>query len=81
MAMKYQKGTVYPRGTKVKMWYGKYTVYVRNKEGKEVSKRRDLALCPKGNTPSGRQNRCCTASFSKKPPFGPEAPRPSQTIQ
>jgi hypothetical protein len=25
MAMKYQKGTVYPRGRKVKMWYGKYT--------------------------------------------------------
>ena len=30
MAMKYQKGTVYPRGQKVKMWYGKYTVYLRN---------------------------------------------------
>jgi hypothetical protein len=29
MAMKYQKGTVYPRGQKVKMWYGKYTVYLR----------------------------------------------------
>jgi integrase len=51
MAMKYQKGTVYPRGTKVKMWYGKYTVYLRNKEGKEVSKRRNIALCPKANTP------------------------------
>jgi hypothetical protein len=22
MALKYQKGTVYPRGKKVKMWYG-----------------------------------------------------------
>lgn len=51
MAMKYQKGTVYPRGTKVKMWYGKYTVYLRNKEGKEVSKRRNIALCPKAKTP------------------------------
>jgi hypothetical protein len=50
MAMKYQKGTVYPRGTKVKMCYGKYTVYLRNKEGKEVSKRRNIALCPKANT-------------------------------
>jgi hypothetical protein len=51
MAMKYQKGTVYLRGTKVKMWYGKYTVYLRNKEGKEVNKRRNIALCPKANTP------------------------------
>ena len=24
MAMKYQKGTVFPSGKKVKMWYGKY---------------------------------------------------------
>lgn len=34
MAMKYQKDTVYPTGQKVKMWYGKYTVYLRNEEGK-----------------------------------------------
>ena len=39
MAMKYQKGTVYLRGQKVKMWYGKYTVYLRNEGGKEVGKR------------------------------------------
>jgi len=51
MAMKYQKGTVYMRGTKRKMWYGKYTVYLRNEEGKEVSVRRNVALCPKANTP------------------------------
>jgi hypothetical protein len=51
MAMKYQKGTVYPRGQKVKMWYGKYTVYLRNEEGKEVGKRRNIPLCPKAGTP------------------------------
>jgi len=51
MAMKYQKGTVYPRGRKVKMWYGRYTVYLRNEEGKEVGKRRHLPLCPKAGTP------------------------------
>jgi integrase len=51
MAMKYQKGTVYPRGQKVKMWYGKYTVYLRNEAGKEVGKRRNIPLCPKAGTP------------------------------
>jgi hypothetical protein len=51
MAMKYQKGTVNPRGKKVKMWYGKYTVYLRNEEGKEVGKRRNIPLCPKAGTP------------------------------
>ncbi len=51
MAMKYQKGTVYLRGQKVKMWYGKYTVYLRNEEGREVGKRRNIPLCPKAGTP------------------------------
>ena len=51
MAMKYQKGTVYLRGQKVKMWYGKYTVYFRNETGKEASKRRNVPLCPKAGTP------------------------------
>ena len=46
MAMKYQKGTVYPRGRRVKMWYGRYTVYLRNEEGKEVGKRRHHSALP-----------------------------------
>ena len=50
MALKYQKGTVYPRGKKVKMWYGKYTVYFRDETGKEVGKRRNVPLCPKAGT-------------------------------
>jgi integrase len=33
------------------MWYGKYTVYVRNEDGKEVGKRRNIPLCPKAGTP------------------------------
>jgi hypothetical protein len=34
MAMKYQKGTVYPSGKRVKMWYGQYLVYQKDREGK-----------------------------------------------
>ncbi len=54
MAMKYQKGTVYLRGQKVKMWYGKYTVYVRDEAGKEVGRRRNVPLSPKAGTPKWR---------------------------
>jgi hypothetical protein len=45
MAMKYQKGTVYPSGKKVKMWYGKYMVYRKDQEGKEVRKFRCIKIC------------------------------------
>ncbi len=51
MAMKYQKGTVYPSGKKVKMWYGKYMVYRKDQEGKEVRKFRSIKICPKAGTP------------------------------
>ena len=51
MAMKYQKGTVYLSGQKVKMWYGKYMVYQKNQDGKEVRSHRNVAICPKANTP------------------------------
>ena len=60
MAMKYQKGTVYPRGQKVKMWYGKYTVYLRNEEGKEVGKRRNIPPVLRRERRNGRLSRCCT---------------------
>jgi integrase len=49
--MKYQKGTVYPSGKRVKMWYGKYLVYRKDRHGKEVCKHRCVKLCPKANTP------------------------------
>jgi integrase len=51
MAMKYQKGTVYPSGKKVKMWYGQYLVYQKDRQGKEVRRQRNIKLCPKANTP------------------------------
>jgi integrase len=65
MAMKYQKGTVYPRGRKVKMWYGKYTVYLRNEEGKEVGKRRNIPLCPKAGTPKWKAEQMLHALILK----------------
>jgi integrase len=51
MAMKYQKGTVYLRGEKVKMWYGKFLMYGRDQEGKEVKKHRNVAICKKAEAP------------------------------
>lgn len=66
MAMKYQKGTVYPRGQKVKMWYGKYTVYLRNEGGKEVGKRRNVPLCPKAGTPKWKAEQMLHALILKE---------------
>jgi hypothetical protein len=51
MAMKYQKGTVYLRGERVKMWYGKYLIYGKDKDGKEARRHRNVAVCPRANTP------------------------------
>jgi integrase len=51
MAMKYQQGTVYLCGQKVKMWYGKYLIYGRDQDGKEVRRHRNVRVCPKANTP------------------------------
>jgi integrase len=33
------------------MWYGKYVTYGRDEHGKEVRRHRNVALCPKANTP------------------------------
>jgi integrase len=44
MAMVYQKGTVYPMGSREKKWYGKFRVYLRDQEGKEVEKTRKVVL-------------------------------------
>lgn len=51
MAMKYQKGTVYPSGKKVKMWYGKYLIYGQDKDGREVRKHRNVPICTKAGNP------------------------------
>jgi integrase len=49
--MKFQQGTVYLQGKTVKKWYGKYLVYGHDQDGKEVRRFRNIALCPKANTP------------------------------
>jgi hypothetical protein len=49
--MKYQKGTVYPLGKRVKMWYGQYMVYRKDQKGKEARRQRNVALYPKAGTP------------------------------
>jgi len=54
MAMKYQKGTVYLQGQKVKKWYGKYLIYAHDQDGKEVRRHRNVAICPRANTPKWR---------------------------
>ena len=51
MAMKYQKGAVYPSGKKVKMWYGKYLINGQDKHGEEVRKHRNVSICPKAGNP------------------------------
>ena len=51
LAMKYQQGTVYLCGQKVKMWYGKYLIYGKDLDGKEVRRHRNVRICPKANTP------------------------------
>jgi integrase len=47
MAMIYQKGTVYLKGTREKKWYGKFRVYLQDPGGKEVEKTRKVVLGPK----------------------------------
>ncbi len=51
MAMMYQQGTVYTCGKKTKMWYGKYLVYRKDENGKEVGHHRNKAICPKAGVP------------------------------
>ena len=44
MSMVYQKGSVYEKGKRVKKWYGKFRVYTRDKEGKEVVRTQRVVL-------------------------------------
>jgi integrase len=52
--IKYQRGTVYVRGRKPQMWYGRFLLYQRDKDGKEVSKQRNVPICPKAGVPKTR---------------------------
>ncbi len=54
MRIKYQRGTVYVRGTKPQMWYGRFMLYQRDGNGKEVSKQRNVPICPKAGVPKTR---------------------------
>lgn len=54
MAMVYQKGSVYEKGTRVKKWYGKFRVYMRDREGKEVTKTKRVVLGLKSKTSQAR---------------------------
>jgi integrase len=47
MAMVYQKGTVYLKGTREKKWYGKFRVYLQDQDGKESEKTRKVVIGPK----------------------------------
>jgi len=40
--MVYQKGTVYLQGTRKKKWYGKFRVYMKDRDGKEVERTRKV---------------------------------------
>jgi integrase len=44
MAMVYQKGTVYLKGTRQKNWYGKFRVYFKGRNGEEVERTRKVVL-------------------------------------
>ncbi len=54
MRIKYQRGTVYVRGTKPQMWYGRFLLYQRDKNGKEVRKQRNVPICAKAGVPKTR---------------------------
>jgi integrase len=44
MAMVYQAGMVYEKGTRVRKWYGQFRVYRRGQDGKEVRRNKKVVL-------------------------------------
>ena len=63
MAMKYQKGTVYLCGEKVKMWYGKYLIYGRDQDGRRFAGIAMFGFVRGRIHPSGKPSNCCGRSF------------------
>lgn len=51
MTMVYQKGTVYLQGTRTKKWYGKFRVYMKDRDGKEVERTRKVVIGLKSQFP------------------------------
>jgi integrase len=66
MAMKYQKGSVYLTGKRVKMWYGQYLVYRKDQDGKEIRKQRNVRICPKANTPKWKAEQMLQEIIAKE---------------
>ena len=56
--MVYQKGTVYLQGTRQKKWYGKFRLYARDRNGREVEKTRKIVL--------GSKSELCKWEAAKK---------------
>src|SRR5689334_15978699 len=56
--MVYQKGTVYLQGARQKKWYGKFRVYARDRNGREVEKTRKIVL--------GSKSELCKWEAAKK---------------
>jgi integrase len=44
MAMVYQAGNVYEKGTRTKKWYGQFRFYQQDQQGKEVAKSKKIVL-------------------------------------
>jgi integrase len=44
VTMVYQKGTVYLQGAREKKWYGKFRVYMRDRDGRETERTRKVVL-------------------------------------
>ena len=42
--MVYQKGTVYLQGARERKWYGKFRVYRRDRDGRELERTRKVVL-------------------------------------
>ena len=51
MRIKYQRGTVYTRGQRPQMWYGRFLLYQRDKDGREVRKQRNVPISPRAGVP------------------------------
>lgn len=51
LRIKYQRGTVYVRGRQPQMWYGRFVLYQHDRNRKEVSKQRNVPICPKAGVP------------------------------
>ena len=51
MTMTHQQGTVYVRGKLTKKWYGKFLLYTKDRDGKEVRKHRQVVLGLKAGMP------------------------------